>query len=78
MKRKSIVEKLFKIEKQVPLIPKQSCKLSQTSREMMKMLPGDSFLWHENNAIYRQAEAAGIKITTRKINGQGYRVWRVK
>lgn len=37
-----------------------------------------SFTWHENVVIYRTAIKNGFKIRTRKINGQGYRVWRIK
>lgn len=39
---------------------------------------GDSFLWPTSKPIFDAARQAKVKITTRKINGRGIRVWRVK
>lgn len=42
------------------------------------MKAGQSFVWDENGMIYRAAKEAGVKIKARKINGSGYRIWKVK
>lgn len=52
--------------------------LYATLRKTLKeMTDGQSFVWSENTMIYRAAQEAGVKVKTRKINGEGYRVWRV-
>lgn len=39
---------------------------------------GDSFLWPTSKPLFDAARQTKVKITTRKINGAGIRVWRVK
>ena len=41
------------------------------------MKANESVLWRDNKSAYRAAEQLGIKIKIRKINGQGYRIWRL-
>lgn len=43
----------------------------------LKMKTGDSFLWPNISNPYRAAKQVGCKITTRKINGEGHRIWLV-
>lgn len=53
--------------------------LYQTLRQTFKdMKDGQSFVWSENVMIYRAAKEAGVIIKSRKLNGEGYRVWRVR
>lgn len=41
------------------------------------MKPGDSFEWPSNKQVYRAANEVKAKVRTRKLNGTGYRVWRI-
>jgi hypothetical protein len=36
------------------------------------------FVWPDNGSPYKAAAQLGIEIKTRKLDGGGYRVWRVK
>ena len=40
------------------------------------MKVGDSFMWGSNKCAFLAAKQLGVKITTRKVDGEGYRVWR--
>jgi hypothetical protein len=38
---------------------------------------GQSFVWNSNyQSLYRAANEAGVKITIRKLEQGGWRVWR--
>lgn len=52
-------------------------KLAALRNAMQAMKPGDSFMWECNKAPYDAARQLKLKISTRKINGEGWRVWRV-
>ena len=45
---------------------------------LQKMQKGDSFDYEDNKAVFAVSKQLGIQITTRKLNGSGYRVWRVE
>lgn len=50
-------------------------------RLMLKMKIGDSFLVDSNaerKSFFQSAENCGVTIITRKENGKGIRIWRVK
>jgi hypothetical protein len=38
--------------------------------------PGQSFGWHEYKLPHRAAEQLGVRITARKVNGEGIRIYR--
>lgn len=70
-----------RIERNVPIPPRGRWLDSNALRlrqAMLEMKVGHSFVWHEHSSPFRAAKELGINITTRKMNGQGYRVWRVK
>lgn len=52
-------------------------KLAALRNALAAMKPGDSFMWECNKAPFDAARQLNVKISTRKINGEGYRVWRV-
>ena len=45
---------------------------------IVAMRPGDSFLWPDHFLIYTAAQQVKAKIRTEKLDGAGYRVWRIK
>lgn len=46
-------------------------------REILKTKKsGESFIWDEHRNPYLAAQQLGIKITTRKLDGEGYIVWK--
>lgn len=50
-----------------------------TLREAIKRLRGNqSFRWPNHSEPYKASYQLGVKITTRKDNGNGFVVWRVK
>lgn len=66
-----------------PAVPKgkwiESSTLGLIRRTLCSMRKGDSFVWpNDNKLLFDAARQTKIKITTRKLNGAGYRVWRVK
>ena len=66
------------IDKGVP-IPKWKCAEIRATLRVMKI--GDSFAWQdagERHQIYRLAKQSKRKIIMRKINAEGYRIWRIK
>lgn len=52
-------------------------KLAALRNALGAMKVGDSFLWESNRVLFEAAKQLNMKITTRKVNGHGYRVWRV-
>ncbi len=42
-----------------------------------KLKRNESFLWKDNKMPHKAAEDLGMKIKTRKINGEGFRVWKI-
>lgn len=71
----------IKIETGIP-IPfgnyRSDSNLGQLRGALQKMKAGDSFIWPNNKLLFDAARLSGTKIKTRKENGSGYRVWRVK
>ena len=71
---------MMKIDSSIPVPERRFCKCG-ASHELRtafsKMNHGDSFVWENNYAPFRVAYQIGIKIKTRKINGSGYRVWKI-
>jgi hypothetical protein len=53
-------------------------KSAELRKAMQTMKPGDSFMWDDNVLPHRVAGQLGMKITTRKIDGEGYRVWQLR
>lgn len=48
-------------------------------REVLrKMKVGESFRWHNSQNVYRAARQLNVKVISRKLNGSGYRIWKVK
>jgi hypothetical protein len=70
-----------KIDKGIP-IPERKFAVEGKHHELRQALLGmncgDSFAWPENRKPYKAADQVGVVIKTRKVNGSGYRVWRVK
>lgn len=52
--------------------------LADMRAALSSMNIGDSFVWPDCYTPYRAAEQMGMKVTLRKLNGRGFRVWRVK
>jgi len=63
-----------KIERGIP-IPKRNASFSKFGPIFAAMKPGDSFVWPNASAPLTYAKRYGLKITTRKLNGGGFRVW---
>lgn len=53
-------------------------RTAQLREAISKMKFGQSFMWADNFLPYDAAEQIGATISTRKINGSGYRVWKVR
>lgn len=54
-------------------------EVGRLRRVMSAMTCGDSFLYKGHpHSPYCAARGVGIKITTRKVSGEGVRVWRVQ
>jgi len=72
----------IQIEKGIPLIPKCGCLHGQWLLLLQKMDVGDSFVVNtqdERDCVLRvNTKTHNIRVTTRKINGIGYRIWRIK
>jgi len=66
------------IDKNVPIPPRYGSKWKSN---LLAMAGGDSFKVAnacQRDAVMSSAKHAGVKITTRKLNGSGYRIWRIK
>jgi hypothetical protein len=69
----------FPIETNVPIPKLGTTQWSKMTITIRNMAIGDSFVYPNNNtAPYKAAKKAGIKIRTSKVNGEGWRVWRVE
>lgn len=75
----------IKIERGIPLPHGHRAITSEigTLRNLIgKMKPGDSAQYNfgrlSQQMAYRAAAHVGATVATRKVNGRGYRVWRVK
>jgi hypothetical protein len=72
--------KTIKIETGIPPPPKYRANSGlHLMREAIKNLkPGESFLWPSVSHPYFAASQVGAKITCRKDEKGGWRVWRIK
>lgn len=71
---------VFAVEKNVPPPDgrfQANGKFAELRRTLQSMKAGDSFVCPCNKSAFRAAQQVNVKITTRKENGQGWRVWRV-
>jgi hypothetical protein len=69
----------MKIEKGIPIPPLGHC--GKHYQLLSQMSPGDSVIVIENKdvvGIWHAAKRHGFKVTSRKEDGQGIRVWRTK
>ncbi len=70
---------MIETNQSVPVGRYHSAEVRETLRQTLSaMQPGQSFLWPENKYVYLAARQVGVKIKTRKVDGCGYRVWRVR
>ena len=53
-------------------------KLGILRSTIASMKPGQSFVYPATKSVYKAADDLNVKIRMRKLNGGGYRVWRVK
>lgn len=70
----------YKIEN-VPMLPRHHSVMKELNRSMRRMSKGQSFMVHTRNEqcyVFRVAKKIKIKILTRKIDGEGIRVYRIK
>lgn len=71
----------FKIETGIPM-PERRCldsELSEMRAALRKMKVGDSFTYSRNQSRpYEAARKVGVRISMRKINGEGWRVWLIE
>ena len=70
-----------KIEQGIPIPPRGSCLRGKTSHFLSTFTVGDSALLRDYTRrqsldLYHAAKRLKIKITVRKLNGTGFRVWR--
>jgi hypothetical protein len=71
---------LPKIESGIP-IPKKRLRTPFWSNTVAALKPGNSFKVDTDQAriaVMHAASRQGIEVTTRKLNGEGYRIWRIK
>lgn len=71
----------LEIERGIPIPGKHlsSLAIARVRAALLKAKPGDSFMIvTPSTEPYRIAAGLNMKITMRKINGEGWRVWRVK
>jgi len=68
------------IEKDIPIPPTRSNPESGLSRLraiMRQLRVGESFVWpHGTSLPYEAAKTVGIRITKRKLDAKGWRIWR--
>ena len=71
-----------KIDKGIRLPPGHYMPESEQGRLralLQSMEYGDSFVWNKDSKpCYAAAKKENIKIAGRKLNGIGYRIWKVK
>ncbi len=68
----------IKIEKGIK-IPERESISNAVKNALLKMKKGDSFLYSfDRRTVLRLARKMKIKILTRKENGSGFRIWRIK
>lgn len=69
----------LKVDKGIPIPPRQRSKWADL---LKKMAVGDSFMvqscGERDCALRANCCKHGIKVVSRKINGEGYRIWRTK
>lgn len=42
-----------------------------------QLLIGESFIYHNSNPVHAEAKRTGIKVATRMIGKDQYRIWRI-
>lgn len=53
-------------------------QLAALRNALQSMKPGDSFMWNgKNTTAFRAAKQLDLRIGTRKVHSEGYRVWRM-
>lgn len=73
------MENEYKIEKGIPIPPMGESAGTVITTVLKKMKVGDSFVAnHPPGTFYAAARYNGMKVSVRKIEGGGFRVWRVK
>jgi len=69
----------MKIDTDIPIPPKfPKSKQAELRFMLTAMLPGDSFLVDYCQQAHCAAKKAGVTIQTRKVSGEGFRVWKIK
>jgi len=69
----------MKIDTNIPIPPKFPYSNQRILRQALKeMKYGDSFIVDYCQKAHHAAKCAGVKILTRKVNGEGFRVWKIK
>ena len=70
----------FKIESGIEMPPRSQASVFRKVAQSMKV--GDSFLVptceERDRAMMTSGRQARFKFASRKINGEGYRIWRIK
>lgn len=72
---------MFKIESGIPIPNQETKRMSEVSLIVMKMKRGQSFVVNSEghrSTAYTAAKRSHRRLTTRKIDGRGIRIWRVK
>lgn len=69
------------IERGFPIPTHQRSKLHEMRLALSSMSYGDSFVYdqgrHDTSDVHRAAREVGVKVKTTKLDGGGFRVWRV-
>lgn len=70
----------LKIESGIPIPPRQAQGF--WAKTLLDMKEGDSFVVEtrreRDSVLNCSKRTAGVPVTTRKLNGAGYRIWRIK
>lgn len=62
----------------IPTSPHAGGDLENLRLQLAAMEHGNSFVWPKaNQTVYRAAADIGVKVRLKKLNGTGYRVWRL-
>jgi len=68
-----------KIESRYPVPPigVKGSMMYELRKALIRMKPGQSFVWQDANFPYRAAGQVGIKVISRKLPQGGWRFWKL-
>ena len=78
MKKTDLKRELPQLEEGVPLPTSGQGWITDLSGLLGAMKPGQSFITEDNKTIYRAAKKAGCRVRLHKLDGAGFRCWKLK